>query len=162
MSLPTHAAFNPRSKVPASGKVVEFTRPPARRLIGELLWAGRDVVLSSLQELVRLEVGWDGYDAPPVSLDNAYFALEVLKTVCNSNTHPPQIVPGSLGDLQIEWHTSRGSIELHIRRPFDVLACRTTANGAHEEMTVTNDFLKVASWVSELSGMTDATSTAAA
>lgn len=77
-------------------------------------------VTNRLQELTTLERGWDGYDAPPVSFENASFALEILKEICDAEISPPQIVPGSNQDLQIEWHTKNGTMELHVVSPYNV------------------------------------------
>jgi hypothetical protein len=77
-------------------------------------------ITSRLQELTTLEKGWDGYDAPPVSFENASFALKILEKICDTETLPPQIVPGSNQDLQMEWHTKNGTMELHIVSPYNV------------------------------------------
>src|SRR5690349_18746537 len=84
----------------------------ARVLLSDTPYAWRDVVESALGDLIRLPDGWDGYRGAPVSFSNAFFALRMLESICSLSTEPPQLVPGSDGDLQIEWHTMRGDIEL--------------------------------------------------
>jgi hypothetical protein len=108
--------------------------------------------LERLDELCQLPVGWNGYYAGPVTFTNASFALSMLESTCGVDAPAPQIVPGSDGDLQIEWHTSCADIELHVRGPFNVHAWRMRygANDGGDEMILSNDFTAVANWVKEL------------
>lgn len=105
-----------------------------------------------LEELVRLPIGWDGYQGQPVDFLNACFALSFLNKICGPETPPPQIVPGYGGDLQIEWHTLQGDIELHVKGPNNVYAWRAMANGDldGEELDLTVDFTVVAQWVKDI------------
>src|SRR5262245_40168454 len=79
-------------------------------------------VKQRLEELIRLEEGWDGYVAFPVSFETAVFALRMLESICGPNTPAPQIVPGLTRDIQIEWHTHHGDIELWVQSPNNVHA----------------------------------------
>ncbi|WP_324779906.1 hypothetical protein [Thiobacillus sedimenti] len=98
-----------------------------------------------------MEPGWDGYRALPVSLENAVFALQMLGALCEADTPPPQIVPGFEGDLQIEWHTLKGDVELHVKAPNDVHAWRLLCDGdVEDELNLRNDFLMAAQWVREI------------
>lgn len=144
------------------GSVVPFASPNQRFLVSEPRWAGYDAVLQKLEGLIQLPVGWNGYNAGPVSLAAAYFALEMLKTVCTSATISPQIVPGPNGDLQVEWHTTRGSMELHVRAPNNVHAWRETATGEETEAELTTDFTLVAHWIKEFSELSGAVDSAVA
>jgi len=130
----SHAAFSSR----------RISAPPHNHIIS---------VIGRLDELCRLEAGWDGYVAPPVSFSNANFALSVLASACPPNGPAPQIVPGSDGDLQLEWHSDIADIELHIRGPNNVRAWRFIQGGADdgEEIDLTTDFGVVAGWLAELS-----------
>jgi len=103
-----------------------------------------------LKELTQLPLGWDGYQGVPVNIENASLALRVLNTVNGPTT--PQIVPGPDGDLQIEWHTLKGDIELYVRAPNNVHAWRALANGEPdgEELELTDDFSAIAAWVREI------------
>jgi hypothetical protein len=116
-----------------------------------------------LDELCSLPIGWDGYSAPPVSFSTAHFAMNIL-AVCPPGTPAPQIVPGSNGDLQIEWHTLDSDVELHVRRPNDVFAWRmspvTSAEG--EEAELTTDFNVVAAWLGALAETSVAPNSSAA
>ena len=126
--------------------------------------AWRESVIERLDKLVRLERGWDGYQGMPVSFANANFALQMLFVTCGPNAPTPQIVPGSDGDLQIEWHTIQGDVELHVCGPYDVNAWRKTEETGPdgEEVDLTNDFIVVARWIENLVELNGATRTAAA
>jgi len=110
-------------------------------------------IVARLDELCKLPIGWDGYHAPPVLFGNAYFAINMLASACPFDAPEPQIVPGSNGDLQIEWHTETADIELHVRAPNDVDAWRAqTSTPDHEDqLHLTIDFKVVAGWLAELS-----------
>lgn len=121
-------------------------------------------VKGRLKELVGLKQGWDGYHGIPVKNENAVFALSMIESICDMNTPSPQIVPGSSGDLQIEWHTLLGDIELHVVSPNKVHAWYSMANenDGGVEVELTNNFETVAVWVNKIIGSELAiTSTAA-
>ena len=107
-----------------------------------------------LDELCALAVGWDGYRAPPVRYDNARFANEVLKAICGANTPAPQIVPGSHGDLQLEWHTPNHDIEIHVIQALVVHVWhRSPATGRDgEELQLASDFRPLAPWIRAMEG----------
>jgi hypothetical protein len=111
----------------------------------------REIILS-LNSLTELERGWDGYGAPAVKFDTANFALQMLERICGETAPAPQIVPGNHGDLQIEWHTDNGTIELHVQRPNRVqgwyFATETGDNGI--EVNFTSDFTEAAQWVKKV------------
>ncbi len=105
-------------------------------------------VRDRLEQIIRLNEGWDGYLGLPVSFTNAYFAFSVLASICNVDMPAPQIVPGSSGELQIEWHTQRYSIELWVRAPNDVHVWRVDKATHQEiELALTTDFSEVADWM---------------
>jgi hypothetical protein len=127
------------------------SKQPTRLTITKVDGEWRDATFKRLEELVQLPVGWDGYDGLPVNLANAYFALQMLDTVCRTNTPTPQIVPMSDGGLQIEWHTLNEDIEIQVRGPYEVSAWHSTEHGDDvDAMQLTNDFLPIASWISEM------------
>lgn len=123
-----------------------------RLLISEAQDDWRAAVEDRLQELIRLDQGWDGYQGQPLSFTNAVFAYQMLESICNADTPAPQIVPGQDGDLQVEWHTLKGDIELDVRGPNHVLAWRLVPNEDPdgEELYLKNDFRVVANWVNDL------------
>lgn len=106
-------------------------------------------VIRRLNELAALSRGWDGYDGQPVSFDTACFALQMLEKTCSQDAPAPQIVPGSSGDLQIEWHMDTGDIELHVRKPYDVVGYYVSSRlgASNEDLILTNDFTEVAKWL---------------
>jgi hypothetical protein len=99
-----------------------------------------------LNKLASLPNNWDGYGAKAVLFENANFALNILSNICDASHQAPTIVPGSSGDLQIEWHTTQGDLELHIIAPYQVHAWYSVLgeNPIEEELTLTFDFSKVA------------------
>ncbi len=135
------------SRWPPTSNIVDIA---SRRTIAQTPEELLLPVTKRLEDLIRLERGWDGYAGSPVSFFNATFALSMLKSICDSQTPAPQIVPGSSGDLQVEWHTLRGDVELHVRTPNDVQAWRVTSSGVEEELSLANDFSEVVVWLKEL------------
>ena len=105
-----------------------------------------------LQELCELPNGWDGYQAKTVSYEVANFAFAMLKQIYIAGTAPPQIVPGPNGDLQLEWHTECGDVELHVSAPYKVHAWRSfvAAPENAEECELTSNFTPIARWVREV------------
>ncbi len=135
-----------------SSNVVPIPTASARLVVFEPNHDWRPAVMKRLEQLVRLDCGWDGYSGQPASLENATFALRMLEAVCGPDASPPQLVPGSSGDLQIEWHTFTGDIELHVLAPNRVHAWRQMAGAEDdgESLDLTNDFRSVAIWVREM------------
>lgn len=117
-----------------------------------------------LNELVSLEQNWDGYGAGPVLFTTASFAIRVLEAICFDDTSVPEIIPGTSGDLQIEWHEGNRDIEIHVIAPNRVHACyRPNVDlDQWKELTLTNDFAIVADWIKSLGETDGATSIAAA
>jgi len=132
----------------------------ARRVVQRPEFQWHDAAVEQLNELVALERGWDGYQAGPVRFDTASFALQMLESSCSEDTPCPQIVPGSDGDLQIEWHFAGGDIEVHVRGPLQVSAW-SCINGAEQELELTNDFTVLAQWISSIAVPQVAAATAA-
>lgn len=128
----------------------DVPRNYSRRAISDSVYGWQEIVKDRLEELVRLEPGWDGYAGHPVSFDVAMFAYRMLESICGIDTPSPQIVPGSSGDLQVEWHTPVGDIELWVRAPNNVHAWRESADGNEsDEMNLSTNFAAVSDWVRE-------------
>jgi len=134
-----------------SSNVVPIPTASARLMVCEPNHDWRYAVINRLEQLVQLDRGWDGYNGQPVSFENAAFALRMLEAVCSPDADPPQLVPGSSGDLQIEWHTFKGDIELHVLAPNRVHAWRQLVGGDEDgdSLDLTIDFGSVAIWVRE-------------
>lgn len=148
------------SKLPEQ-KVIPLS---SRRLLTAPQDGWKKAVEERLQELVRLEHGWDGYNGIPVSFANAVFALRVMEAVCATDTPRPEIVPGVGGDLQIEWHTLLGDIELHVLGPNVVRAWRAVQDAppVEDELHLTTDFRVIAHWIRDLTEPKIAAASAAA
>lgn len=109
-------------------------------------------VFDRMTELTNLPAGWDGYNAPAVSFDTAWFTLHMLQSLCMDMDIEPQVIPGSSGDLQVEWHEETSSVELHVRRPNEVHAWRLVhATSREEELSLTNNFAPILPWMTTLS-----------
>ncbi|WP_310609097.1 hypothetical protein [Limnohabitans sp.] len=107
--------------------------------------------IKRLEDLLRLERGWDGYDGVPASLMNVYFTIQMLERACWKETPTPQIVPLADGSLQVEWHTLYGDIELLVRGPNNVRAWKSLANDDEGiELEITNDVLPISNWIREI------------
>lgn len=148
----------------SSYNLITFPALQVRRTLSENSASWRPQVLCRLEELVRLEPGWDGYTGLPVSFENATFTLQMLDLICGAETPAPQIVPGSSGDIQIEWHNAAGDIELNVLGPNDVHAWKCMVGDEEDgvELELTNDFLEVTHWIKQLREPTVAARSAAA
>ena len=147
----------------STDNVVSIASNRSRKVNDEKGNRWNDEVTVRLQNLIRLASGWDGYQGRPVSFVNANFAYQMLNSICGPETPAPQIVPGAAGDLQIEWHTLRGDIELHVRGPNDVHAWRAISGSDPDgkELNLTVNFVDVAQWVKEVTEAQIAAETAA-
>lgn len=164
MSNQAICAFSNTSNDVPNPNVFRISSAPTRKTLSDRSAKWNESVVRRLNELVSLDWGWDGYQGVPVTSANAVFALQMIEAICNTDTPAPQIVPGSNGDLQIEWHTLNGDIELHVLKPNNVHAWHATTDGNPdgEECNLTNDFAIVAGWVKEITELAIDTATAAA
>ena len=146
----TTAAFSQSQIVGSNIHRIAFGSPQVLITKPDHDW--RDEVIEQLQDLISLEVGWDGYRGEPVSFETANFALKALEAICYENTPAPHIVPGSGGDLQIEWHTHVAEIELHILAPNNVHAWIATPETGEdgEEFHLTTNFSIVAELIKRI------------
>lgn len=146
------AAFSGISSGISSSRIIDFPGSKERVRISDNTCAWSDEVKKRLETLIKLPIGWDGYQGMNVSFQNANFALRVLEVICGVETRTPQIVPGPNGDLQIEWHTLQGDLEIHVLAPNNVHAWRAMAGGNPdgEELVLKSDFAVVARWVKEI------------
>lgn len=90
--------------------VQHYPRPPAP--------AWQAVVGQRLENLRALTAGWDGYRAPALNQDVFWFAAVLLDKIMQPQTSPPQVVPSSVGGIQIEWHEKDIDLEIHIMAPY--------------------------------------------
>jgi hypothetical protein len=158
------SAFSFSANAHNSQGIAKWPGVSIRKILSESNGKWRESVVRQLNELVALNDGWDGYRGVPVSFENAHFAMQVIDAICDAETPAPQIVPGTDGDLQIEWHTLNGDIELHVIGPNNVRAWYSNAHDVTEgeERHLTNDFLCVADWVRKVTEQQIAAEAAAA
>lgn len=145
-------------------KVMRLRASLPRITINDTAGVWREGLEDRLEQLIRLQVGWDGYHARPVSLRNASFALGMIERLYLPSVSAPALVPGYNGDLQAEWHSNNHHIELHVQAPNRVEAWHSTPaiGNDGEERILTNDFTVVGVWLKELADSSHAVATAAA
>ncbi len=100
-------------------------------------------VQDQLLQYVNFKPGWDSYGAPPVTWDAGMFALNILKDVMRPRTPIPQVVPSSVGGVQLEWHEKGIDLELHVTGPYqcELWFQDLSAPGTDPvSMDLTNDF----------------------
>lgn len=101
--------------------------------------------------VVSLNIGWDGYTAVPVSFATAQFAAQIIERLCVPHVPAPNIVPGSDGSLQIEWHVGGYDIELDVIEPLKVEAYRLNQQtSVEDEIEIESDLTEIATWISEV------------
>jgi hypothetical protein len=96
-----------------------------------------------LDELTLLPAGWDSYRAPPVRSDVPAYAISVLNAIMKLQTPLPQVVPSSVGGLQLEWHENKIDLELHITAPHECevwLRDNRDPNAEPKSFALTNNF----------------------
>lgn len=76
----------------------------------EMMAATRD----RLNELLRLQEGWDGLGAPPVAQVAAMTAIQWLNNLSDDETVSPQIFPLVNGGVQMEWLVNGDSLEVEV------------------------------------------------
>lgn len=79
-------------------------------------------VLSKLGDLLNLPHNWDSYGANPVNHEVVEYVIKLLQDLMEDTLPSPSIVPTSRGGIQIEWHTSRGDLEIQIEAPYKASA----------------------------------------
>lgn len=72
--------------------------------------------LQSVVPLLLLESGWDSYGAHPVDRYAAEVGIGLLLQVMPTASAAPNVVPGSQGELQFEWHQNGFDVEIEVSR----------------------------------------------
>ncbi|HYN74183.1 MAG TPA: hypothetical protein VES60_16930 [Nakamurella sp.] len=76
--------------------------------------------VGKLNQLLRLERGWDGLGATQVAETAAGSAIRWLDLLAEEDTFSPQIFPLSNGGAQVEWLAGGESLEIEIGPQGDV------------------------------------------
>lgn len=112
-----------------------------------------NIVLTNVLRITELKQGWDSYDAPPIRWDAGLFSLIILRNAMRPETPVPQVVPSSVGGIQLEWHERSIDLELHITGPYECEVwyedhSRPEASPIAEE--ISNDFSLIQQFIDEL------------
>jgi hypothetical protein len=106
----------------------------------------------ALDSLLTLPPNWDSYGARPVDHGCAAYALEVLRSIMGDNTPPPQVVPTSVGGVQLEWHERGIDVEIEVRKPdCGHVLYENLKTGAEWEGEIPADLTQVTEFMADLS-----------
>ena len=109
---------------------------------GWLTWPGP--VKRCLDQLLELELNWDGRRSSRVSPETALFAFQLLTNTMPPEGRGPSIVPLGNGALQLEWHTIAADLEIEVCKPNVVSVWYEDHETADEqEFEVTTDFRRL-------------------
>jgi hypothetical protein len=90
-------------------------------------------------------------DGRPVSFNAALFAANLIERLFVAGVPSPDVVPGSDGTLQIEWHRNQYDIEIDVLGPYEVVAYRRNQRtGNEQELELQTDFTALAGWIDDL------------
>lgn len=105
-------------------------------------------LVTRLNELTSLPIGWDGYRGRPVPFYLAHFVASMLERLCQEDVPAPSLVPGSDGSVQAEWHRNGYDVELDVLDVQKVVATRYNVNTGNEEvLEIQDDFSAVIPWI---------------
>jgi hypothetical protein len=103
-------------------------------------------------EITSLPRGWDGYDGRPVTFNTAQFAANLIERLFIAGVPTPNVVPGTDGTVQIEWHRNQYDIELDVLGPYEIVAFRRDQRtGDEQELELQTDFTALVGWIDGLS-----------
>lgn len=137
---------------PSSSDPISSINPPQARLrVAQPRSKWVADLTERLNEITSLPPGWDGYDGCPVSFNVAQFAANLIERLCVADMPAPNLVPGSDGTLQIEWHRNQYDVEIDVLGPYRVVAYRRhQKTGVEQELDLESDFTVLAGWIDEL------------
>jgi hypothetical protein len=107
----------------------------------ELEWL--DATVKGLGSTLRLDNGWDTYNAAPVSPSSVQRALAFLFRFLEPSSPTPSVVPLSDGGVQMEWH--RGGLDIEVTfspREVPELYVRDLETGDEWEGDATTDLIE--------------------
>ena len=138
-AVPAGAQVFSMAMLPTRVRAVAHSSPWMRQLKGRF------------EDITGLDTGWDGYGGKSVSFGCANFAANLVERLFVPYVPPPELVPGSDGSLQVEWHRRGISVELDILHPYHVVATLIAKeSGQIEEHVLTSEFSLVADWIEQL------------
>jgi len=110
------------------------------------------VVADRIGVLMRLPIGWDGYNGRPLTRGSAYIAMTLMATICTPKTRRPSLVPLPCGGVQIEWHRGPIDLEISVYSPgrISIYYCDGRIDGDGQEFEVTADYQPIIPMVREL------------
>lgn len=76
-------------------------------------WLGSALV--TLRRLSALEPDWDGYGSPPLTHQAIDRSFRLVLQSARELLPGPNLVPGSEGDLQLEWHLGERGLQILVR-----------------------------------------------
>ena len=118
------------------------------------LWLG--AVHQRIKELLELRPNWDGYGGRRIDFRRAQLALDVLSAVMTEKTPIPDIVPGSDGGVQLEWHCGQVDLEVEALSPLKLSVAFEDLDTGEEWERETYDFAPIAKALDRISQREDA------
>lgn len=80
----------------------------------------QDFCLGKLRDLEQLKPNWDREGAPPIHRETIAAVREFIKSLPAHIATRPMIVPLSSGQLQLEWHNAKQTLEIEFTSPSEV------------------------------------------
>mgnify|MGYP003382453135 CR=1 FL=1 len=137
--------------IPATTSASSFTARQVRVRVHHPRSEWIAALSERFDELTALPKGWDGYGGLPVSFGCAQFAAHLVERLYDPSIPAPNLVPGSDGTVQIEWHRNGYDVEIDVTAPYEVVAYRhDLVSGNDEEVALQTDFTQIADWIGEL------------
>jgi len=145
-------SFVPLTMSPSSrGLVTSLSSSAARVRVNTPTSPWLSELSQRFDEIVSLPKGWDCYSGIAVTFTTAVFAANLLERLYVDGAPAPQLVPGSDGSVQIEWHVNGFDIELDVLAPYEVSAIRhNVITGEIEELELQTDFSALTNWITGL------------
>lgn len=120
MSALTEAANSTTTRTPISDSIANPVRLDLMRAaelheLSEPQW--HNPVARQLEEISRLEEGWDGFRTGPIRRDVMNYSIQILEQTLLHNTPAPHIAPMSHEGIMLEWHENGIDFEIEIESP---------------------------------------------
>lgn len=108
--------------------------------------------LNSICRFLEMDEGWDSYGAKAIGKHTAMFTLEFMQQLMQPETPPPNIVPTSVGGIQLEWNKGNIDLEVHVRAPYEIeFLFSDESTGEDREGQVTDDFQTLSGFFAAIS-----------